>query len=49
MTDNKKTVECSACHKHIPLSAALTAEGAEYVRYFCSEACYQSMLNQSDD
>lgn len=32
-------VKCSNCAKEIPESAAISAEGLEYVLYFCGQAC----------
>ncbi len=32
---------CEECCAEIPLSAAITAEGADYVHYFCGQACYE--------
>ena len=32
---------CSVCHKEIPLSAAFTPEGADYVGHFCGSECYE--------
>lgn len=39
-------VECSVCHKEIPLSAALTAEGVDYVGHFCGIECYDRFTSQ---
>ena len=32
---------CCVCCKEIPLDAAFTPEGAEYVEHFCGLECYQ--------
>ncbi len=32
---------CCECCKEIPLDAALTPEGTEYVLHFCGLECYQ--------
>ena len=32
---------CCVCCKDIPLDAAFTPEGAEYVEHFCGLECYQ--------
>ncbi len=37
-------VPCSVCRKEIPLSTALTPQGAEYIGYFCGIECYQEFL-----
>jgi YHS domain-containing protein len=37
----KKPCECKNCCKQIPTSAALTAEGKDYVWHFCSKNCYE--------
>ncbi len=34
-------VSCCVCCKEIPLDAAFTPEGAEYVEHFCGLECYQ--------
>jgi Domain of unknown function (DUF3330) len=39
-------ISCSMCHKEVPLSAALTPEGADYVGYFCGTECYDEFTEQ---
>ena len=39
MSDEKEKIACHVCKKEIPKSAALNAEGAEYVHYFCNTDC----------
>lgn len=39
-------VSCSLCHKEIPLSAALTPEGADYAGHFCGIECYEQFTRQ---
>lgn len=34
-TNNTSTISCCECCKDIPLDAALTPEGSEYVVHFC--------------
>ncbi len=46
-------VSCTVCLKEIPLSAALTPEGGDYVGQFCGIECYEifarkSRLDQSE-
>lgn len=45
MATDKKTVEqtiaCEVCMKEVPLSAAKTAEGIDYVVNFCGLDCYE--------
>lgn len=41
MSANEPTVACCVCCKEIPLDAAFTPEGAEYVEHFCGLECYQ--------
>lgn len=42
MTSNQAViVDCCVCCKEIPLDAAFTPEGAEYVEHFCGLECYQ--------
>lgn len=41
MNVNEPTTPCCVCCKEIPLDAAFTPEGAEYVEHFCGLECYQ--------
>ncbi len=41
MQMNSTTTSCCVCCKEIPLDAAFTPEGAEYVEHFCGLECYQ--------
>ncbi len=41
MNANDQTTSCCVCCKEIPLDAAFTPEGAEYVEHFCGLECYQ--------
>jgi len=34
-------VSCSVCLKEIPLSAAMTPEGVDYIGQFCGIECYE--------
>ena len=40
-TPNEPSTSCCVCCKEIPLDAAFTPEGAEYVEHFCGLECYQ--------
>ncbi len=40
-TTDQATVACCVCCKEIPLDAAFTPDGAEYVEHFCGLECYQ--------
>ena len=40
-------ISCSACRKVVPLSAAFTPEGAEYVEHFCGIECYQQFVAEA--
>lgn len=40
MNVNEPTTSCCVCCKEIPLDAAFTPEGAEYVEHFCGLDCY---------
>lgn len=42
-----KMIPCSECCKEVPLDAAFTPEGAEYVEYFCGLECYQYFLTRA--
>ena len=41
-------LSCAVCLQEIPRSAALTAEGADYVGEFCGLDCYQEFLKETD-
>jgi hypothetical protein len=38
----EQTVACEVCTKEVPLSAAKTAEGFDYVMHFCGLDCYEA-------
>ena len=40
-------ITCAACFNEVPLSAAFTPEGAEYVGHFCGIECYQQFLAEA--
>lgn len=40
-------ISCNACRKEVPLSAALTPEGAEYIGHFCGIECYQAFVAEA--
>jgi EAL domain-containing protein (putative c-di-GMP-specific phosphodiesterase class I)/DNA invertase Pin-like site-specific DNA recombinase len=42
------TTSCCVCCKEIPLDAAFTPEGAEYVEHFCGLECYQRFEARQD-
>ena len=44
MNNEPGTVACCACCRGIPLDAAFTTEGADYVEHFCGLECYQRFL-----
>ena len=37
---------CDCCHDEIPLSAALTPEGIDYVHHFCGIDCFEKWRKQ---
>lgn len=44
-------LKCKICSKEIPKSAAMSAEGVDYVWNFCGKECYdkwQNMQKQND-
>jgi hypothetical protein len=41
-------IPCSMCRKEIPLSAALTPQGTEYVGYFCGIECYDEFTGRKE-
>lgn len=47
MNVNEPTTSCCVCCKEIPLDAAFTPEGAEYVEHFCGLECYQRFQARS--
>ena len=42
-------IACQVCKKEIPKSAAMTAEGAEYVQYFCDIGCLDYWKDKQDE
>ncbi len=40
-------ISCDVCRKEVPLSAAFTPEGAEYVEHFCGIECYQQFVAEA--
>lgn len=40
-------VACDICRKEVPLTAAFTPEGAEYVEHFCGIECYQQFVAEA--
>ena len=41
-------LQCEICLKEVPASEAKSAEGSDYVFYFCGTDCYQQW-RESDD
>ncbi|MFT2147715.1 DUF3330 domain-containing protein [Klebsiella pneumoniae] len=39
---------CCVCCKEIPLDAAFTPEGAEYVEHFCGLDCYEGSPQKTE-
>jgi len=53
MTKSKKEPDfpmynCEVCRKLIPESAAMTAEGVDYVLYYCGIECYETWQKQDE-
>ncbi|GMU50172.1 MAG: hypothetical protein AMXMBFR31_23980 [Candidatus Desulfobacillus denitrificans] len=40
-------ITCAVCRHEVPLSAAFTPEGAEYVGHFCGIECYQQFVAEA--
>lgn len=40
-------LSCCECCKAIPVDAAFTAEGVDYVAHFCGLSCYQRFVARS--
>ena len=38
--DGRPLVQCEVCLKEVPASEASSAEGRDYVLYFCGTDCY---------
>jgi YHS domain-containing protein len=47
--DHDDKIACHVCKKEIPKSAALNAEGAEYVHYFCNVDCLDYWKKEQDE
>ncbi len=47
-SDQQVLCKCNTCQREIPISAALTAEGADYVWHFCGKPCYEKWLSEKD-
>ena len=46
-TGNASTVDCGVCFREIPLDAAFTPEGADYVMHFCGLDCYRRFTERA--
>ena len=46
-TGNASTVDCGVCCREIPLDAAFTPEGADYVMHFCGLDCYRRFTERA--
>lgn len=40
--EEPEKIDCEICMKDIPLSAAVTEEGEDYVMHFCGLDCYRA-------
>jgi len=50
MNSNEPTlISCLICSKEIPLDAAFTPEGAQYVEHFCGLECYELFRTRSNE
>ena len=49
MSDDKEKIACHVCKADIPKAAALNAEGAEYVHYFCNTDCLDYWKEQEKE
>jgi hypothetical protein len=47
--DSERLLTCEICLKEIPLSAAVSAEGVEYVLYLCGAECYDEWHSQATE
>ena len=48
-TNDTSAINCCVCCKDIPLDAAFTPEGIEYVQHFCGLECYQRFVARAKD
>ncbi|MFC2168740.1 DUF3330 domain-containing protein [Acidobacteriota bacterium] len=50
MSEKQEKISCHICKKEIPKTAAMTAEGKEYVLNFCDISCldYWKKDNKKD-
>ncbi len=46
--DNDDKIACHVCKHEIPKSAALNAEGSEYVHFFCNVDCLDYWKKEKD-
>ncbi len=44
---DEQKLTCSVCQKEIPISAAFTPEGMDYVGQFCGIECYEQFVARS--
>jgi hypothetical protein len=44
--EKNSQLTCDCCHNEVPLSAALTPEGMDYVRHFCGTDCLEKWRKQ---
>ena len=49
MNANEPSTSCCVCCKEIPLDAAFTPEGAEYVEHFCGLSAISASRGQHCD
>ncbi len=42
-------VQCEVCLKEVPPSEAQSAEGSDYVLYFCGLECYQEWREKQSE
>jgi hypothetical protein len=47
--EKDKHLTCDSCHNEVPLSAALTPEGMDYVHHFCGTDCFEKWKKQEKD
>ncbi|WP_048987265.1 DUF3330 domain-containing protein [Burkholderia cenocepacia] len=46
-TGSASTVDCGVCCREVPLDAAFTPEGTDYVVYFCGLDCYRRFTERA--
>jgi hypothetical protein len=41
MVEDRHSVSCNVCHREVPHADSLSAEGQDYLWFFCGLGCYE--------